>query len=387
MSQRNLALDRVRTFVTLLVLLNHAVVAYTAFSAFYPRNYLLSSAPIVDSHTWIGFNVVTLFNDVFFMPLMFLLSGLFVWSSLTRKGVRTFVWDRVLRLGLPFALCIFVLMPIAYYASFKMTGSSNSFGEFYADNVRNGVWFSGPGWFIWFLLALDIAVIPILLLLPKLIDALNRLSLASFERSDLFVAALAVAAIAAFIPLFFTVGGVAWFSQGPFQVQAARTLIYTVYFLAGVGIGARHLGQGVIAPGGSLARHWRAYLVIAAALFAVLAFLVFGLQAKLFGNLPQWWLLIYSVVFPVTGVAISAAILALFLRFGQGARNLLDPMQPYAYGMFVFHYPICIWLQYALLDWDVHGIIKVAVVLPLTIALSWAAAMLARRLPGAQRVL
>src|ERR1700733_4124635 len=123
MSYRNAALDRARTFITLLVLANHAAVAYTAFGRFYPNHYLWSSAPIVDTQRWIGFNILTLFNDAFFMSLMFFLSGLFIWPSLRRKGVGNFLRARALRLGLPFLALIFMLMPIAYYASFKLTGS------------------------------------------------------------------------------------------------------------------------------------------------------------------------------------------------------------------------------------------------------------------------
>lgn len=119
MSDRNAALDRARTFITVLVLANHTVVAYTAFGRFYPNHYLWSTAPIVDAQKWIGFNVLTLFNDAFFMSLMFFLSGLFVWPSLQRKGVGHFLRDRALRLGVPFLAAILLLMPIAYYASFS----------------------------------------------------------------------------------------------------------------------------------------------------------------------------------------------------------------------------------------------------------------------------
>ena len=122
MSDRNAALDRARTFITLLVLANHSVVGYTQFGRFYPNHYLWSTAPIVDTQRWGGFNVLTLFNDAFFMSLMFLLSGLFVWPSLKRKGIAHFLRDRALRLGLPFLAAIFILMPIAYYASFRLTG-------------------------------------------------------------------------------------------------------------------------------------------------------------------------------------------------------------------------------------------------------------------------
>ena len=51
------------------------------------------------------------------MALMFLLSGLFVWPSLERKGGARFLRDRVLRLGVPFAVAAGILMPLAYYAA------------------------------------------------------------------------------------------------------------------------------------------------------------------------------------------------------------------------------------------------------------------------------
>ena len=176
MSDRNAALDRARTFITVLVLANHSVVGYTQFGRFYPNHYLWSTAPIVDSQRWGGFNALTLFNDAFFMALMFLLSGLFVWPSLKRKSVGHFLRDRMLRLGLPFLAMLFILMPIAYYASFRLTGSKLGFFDFYFRNFQQGVWFDGPGWFIWFLLFLDLLAIPIYLFAPALVDAINRLS-------------------------------------------------------------------------------------------------------------------------------------------------------------------------------------------------------------------
>ena len=53
-------------------------------------------------HDWAGLGLFTGFNDDFFMSLMFFISGLFVWSSLQRKGSASFVRDRLRRLGIPF---------------------------------------------------------------------------------------------------------------------------------------------------------------------------------------------------------------------------------------------------------------------------------------------
>src|SRR5437868_2815648 len=98
---RLVALDRARTFITLLVLIHHSVVNYTHFGS-------------GDSMRWLGFDLVVLFNDSFFMACMFLISGLFVRDSLAPRGSAHFVGHRAVRLGVPIPASIFVLMPLAY---------------------------------------------------------------------------------------------------------------------------------------------------------------------------------------------------------------------------------------------------------------------------------
>ena len=267
---RDAALDRARTFITLLVLANHSVVAYTVFGRFYPNHYLWSTAPIVDSQRWAGFNVLTLFNDAFFMSLMFLLSGLFVWPSLKRKGVGHFLRDRAFRLGLPFLVLIFILMPIAYYASYLLTGAKLGFFDFYQQNFKQGIWFDGPGWFIWFLLFLDLLAIPVFYLAPGLIEAINRLSLKSLQRPALFAAALTSPQFIAYVPMLFKVGAVRWFNFGPLQVQFSRVVLYGVFFFAGMGIGAANIDGGLLARTGALARRWFVWVVAAALSFGAL---------------------------------------------------------------------------------------------------------------------
>jgi hypothetical protein len=390
MSDRNAALDRARTFITLLVLANHSVVGYTQFGRFYPNHYLWSTAPIVDSQRWIGFNVLTLFNDAFFMSMMFLLSGLFVWPSLKRKGIAHFLRDRALRLGLPFLAAIFILMPIAYYASFRLTGAKLGFFEFYLANFQQGIWFDGPGWFIWFLLLLDLLAIPVYLYAPGLVDAIGRLSLKSIQRPVLFAAALTVAAIIAYVPMLFHFGAVRWFNVGPFQVQASRVVLYGVFFFAGIGIGAMRIDEGLLARTGDLARRWALWFVAAACAFGVLTFLINFRRMRL-SNLPGappfWWQSSYGVMYAVACTLICLAILALFLRFGQRKKSVFDPLRDDAYGIYVLHYIPCLWLQYALLDAPMSAIPKALIVFVGTVALSWGVTAGLRKIPGVSRVL
>ena len=83
---REVSFDYLRAFIVLLVLLHHSVLAYAVLWPAQPRTFRILPAPIVDPQRWVGFDVLAAFNDTFFMALMFLLSGLFVWPSLERKG-------------------------------------------------------------------------------------------------------------------------------------------------------------------------------------------------------------------------------------------------------------------------------------------------------------
>ena len=97
---RNLALDRARTFLTLVVLLHHGVIPYTYFGHTDPKSFF-------------GFDMIVLATDSFFMAMFFFLSGLFAWSGIARKGPLSYLSDRLLRIALPFAICAFTVIPLA----------------------------------------------------------------------------------------------------------------------------------------------------------------------------------------------------------------------------------------------------------------------------------
>ena len=144
--EREVSIDYLRAFVTILVLAHHSTLAYTTFAHFDTANFLRSTAPIVDSQRWAFLDYAENFNDVFFMSLMFFISGLFVWPTLRSKGVGTFLRDRLLRLGLPFVVGAALVMPLAYYPSWLAAGQRPGYLGFWLDFLKHG-WSPGPLWF------------------------------------------------------------------------------------------------------------------------------------------------------------------------------------------------------------------------------------------------
>ena len=85
-TNRAIWLDYLRAFITVLVVAHHSSLAYTTFASFNKAAYNASTHPIVDTVRSHGLDIFEDFNDVFFMSLMFLISGIFVLPALARKG-------------------------------------------------------------------------------------------------------------------------------------------------------------------------------------------------------------------------------------------------------------------------------------------------------------
>jgi hypothetical protein len=373
---RNFALDRARTFLTLVVLLHHSVIPYTHFGH-------------TDPKSWIGFDCIILATDSFFMAMFFFLSGLFVWPGLSRKGPLDYLRDRLIRLGLPFVICAFTLIPLAYYAIALRQTPDLSFSAFWWKTVTMGPWPSGPLWFLWVLFAFDIVASILYQLSPRLLDPINRLSLRARERPfEFFLVMLAVTEVL-YIPGRIHFGGNSWFEFGPFSVQHGRVLLYATYFFFGAGIGAANLDRGLLSADGRLAKSDWGWIVAALVPYCLMWVLIY-IKREILGNpdpLPDWYEGIYGFFFAAFSVAILFAILAGFLRFKQSGWSFLDLMQPDAYGMFLVHYPIVLWLQHWMFDFDIPAIAKALIAFVLTVLLSWAATAALRRIPGANQVL
>jgi surface polysaccharide O-acyltransferase-like enzyme len=373
---RDAALDRARTFLTLVVVFHHAVIPYTYFGH-------------TDPKSWIGFDAVVLATDSFFMAMFFFLSGLFVWPSLAHKSPWVFLRDRLFRLGLPFAIAAFTLIPIAYYAITLRHQPDISFSEFWWRTVTAGPWPSGPLWFLWLLLLFDLTASVLYRLSPRLLDPINRKSLRGYERPvEFFLFLVGVSAIV-YVPARLYYGPSHWFEFGPFDVQASRLPLYAAYFFIGAGVGAANFDRGVLSADGRLAKSGWEWVIATLVPYCLLWVLIY-IKREILGNppvLPGWYEAIYGFLFVTFSAAMMFAILAFFLRFKRTGWSILDPMQGDAYGIFLVHYPIVLWLQYWLFDFDLPAIVKALVAFVLTVALSWAVTAALRKIPGATRVL
>jgi glucans biosynthesis protein C len=388
MSKASIALENLRGFVIVMVLAFHSFMAYMVSlppspSPFDAPPYEWTAHPIIDSHRWIGFDLFGAFQFLHLMQLMFFLSGLFVLPSLVRKGARAFLLDRILRLGVPFAAGVALLMPLAYFPVYLVGAINPSWSAFWSHWTALSFWPSGPLWFLWFLLTLNAGAAIVYWIIPRVRELFDRMSAFAGTRPGRFFISLIIVSAFAYLPVAAFFAPWQWVDFGPFAIQPGLAPQYCIYFLAGLVVGACGIERGLLADA-TLSQRWPIWL---AGVFG--AFLLWLVPAALIVNGHDAALLLIAREF---GLVLFAAVgcfgaSAIFLRFATKRRPILASISENAYGIYLFHYVFVIWTQYALLGVEMPAIAKGAIVLAVTLASSWALTVTVSSAPLGARVM
>ena len=143
-TNRNIPFDYLRTFTIIVVVAYHSFVAYSSLAKINLTYPIDTISPITGKETWFGFDLFILYGDTFGMTLLFFISGFFVWKSLTKRGVRKFLQNKAVRLGVPFVAGVLILIPIALYPAQlqvgKIVGLEVNFFDFWIDFAQAGFW-------------------------------------------------------------------------------------------------------------------------------------------------------------------------------------------------------------------------------------------------------
>lgn len=380
-SKRSAAFDYLRSFGVLLVLLHHTLLGYVTFGFLNPYDPMKTWSPIVDSAKWAGFDRIVGANDTFFMPLLFLVSGLFVWQSLRNKGLGRFLLTRLTRLGIPFVLGVIILTPLAYFPTILemrlVYGLELSFGQFVWNFIRAGFNECGPLWFISLLLGFDILVAAFYAVFSKLFSESNRASNLLLDNPVVFTLGLFALSIAAYIPMSDAFDVNQWVAFGPLKVQIVRLFVYALYFLAGVAMGARGLERGAFRRDGALAKYWWAWALAAAGAYAGLSWIFTAAPTS------PW----VRYIFLAEMALMVMGLTAVFIRFTKHGNRVLNHLSRNSYGIYLFHYLVIIWLQYAILRLDLSAGWKAAIVFVGGVTICWIVTAALRRIALVRKVI
>ena len=400
-ANRNNWLDYLRSFVTVLVVAHHSSLAYTTFAHFNKDAYILSTHPIVDTVRWKGLDIFEDFNDVYFMSLLFLISGLFVIQSLENKGVKRFIRDRLRRLFIPFAIGVTLLMLLAYYPAYLLahggglpnvsgtpgatvlpgmsgtpgttvlSGMSKTPGTtvppgmsglraYVVDFFTVEGWPVGPPWFIWVLFAFNLVFAVSYPLLKKGVHKLGILVSQQKEHPLRIGIAWLILTWIAYIPFMHWFGPDSWTGWGPFDFQKSRLFLYFCYFIVGVLIGATDLNTGLLSGESIFVKTGTFWMAGCLAIYALLKLN----EAPLTDLLSHHRLglvsatLIYRTIWVLSCTFSCIALLTTFKEWIRRSSAWWESLSANAYGIYLTHYIFVVWCQYGLLSIHLPAVVK-----------------------------
>ena len=141
-------IDTIRTVLIVMVVMVHASVTYGSVGGWFYVE------PGSDDLTKTLLSLFVTISQAFFMGLFFFISAYFTPGSIDRKGVGTFVKDRLFRLGVPLVLFSVILAkyPLYIYYS-RNAGYTGTLWQFATENLFHYL-DAGPTWFLFALLVL-----------------------------------------------------------------------------------------------------------------------------------------------------------------------------------------------------------------------------------------
>jgi glucans biosynthesis protein C len=269
-------------------------------------------------------------------------------------------------------------MPVTLYPVYLVTAVDPSAAAFWQSYLTLPFWPSGPAWFLWELLLLNIVAAGVHRLAPGWEALLGEMAFLG-TRPSRFFASLVTASALVYAPLAIAFTPWEWLQLGPLALQLSRPLHYAVYFFAGLGVGIHGLENGLLACEGLLARRWAMWL--AAAFTAFLLWIApTALIFELRDAAPLGLQIISDLGFVLSCASSSFFLVAIFLHFARNRSPVLDSLSRNAYGMYLVHYVFVVWLQYALLNAPLFAVAKATIVFGTTLVLSWATSTALRRL-------
>ncbi len=369
--------DGVRYLMIMNVVLFHASMAYSNYAKWWP---------VTESQESLALNVLLSILDVYMMPVLFFVAGVFAVPSMRRHGAGTFMIGKLGRLGIPLMLITVFSNPIvSYVRHVRMHESPIGLFEFWLGQLRSagdiGITFLAgrsteakyidhiSQWHLWFISLLivffalySITHIPALKRLRKsvVIDVPgSRRILLTMMVFGLVTALLVSVFGMCTVPR-------TWVRIGPFLVfQLTRAPIYFGLFVLGAYAYSRKWFEGRTLPGVFWIWGLAAFLLFAANLGFIAAM-------KNHPDMPRWLgAVVNGVLRSFTGLAFTGFFITLCHRFLDRPSAVRRSLGDATYDIYLIHLPIVIGLQYLLQSLSISIHLKILVVFVIAFAACW----------------
>ena len=372
-SSRLFFVDNLKVALIILVVLHHFAVIYGANTPFY---YIEPAY-----HDILALLVLVLFqllNQAYFMGLFFLLSGYFTPGSFDRKGAKFYLKERLLRLGIPTLLYMFILGPIAAIGIYQMPETLTKITTPFTWQQYPTLIGIGPMWFAVMLLIFECGYIAWRIAAKRWANRVaDHLVLPQFR--VIFAFSLVLALTSYLVRIVLPLGkyvlsfpSLAYFPQ------------YLSFYLIGI-VAARYNWLRTL-PGSMGKRGFWLALAVTLLFFPVALSSQLGTPGGFLG-IGTWQSGVYALWDSTFSVGMCLFLITLFRRFFDSAGRPGKLLSQHAFTVYVIHIPIIVLFALAIRFIHIEQLLKFGLAAMIGVPLCFAVAYLVRKIPLASRIL
>lgn len=366
MTNRLPFIDNLRIFCIVIVVFIHSAVTYSCIGSWYYTEPIPSG--VIEK---LFFFLFQTHGQAFTMSLFFFVSGYFIPASIERKGVRTFIIDRIKRLGIPVLIYIFLIHPICI----KLVHPQLNIAEFTVKGFHHLDFLgrTGPLWFALALLLFSILFALIYKYFPSL-------------KTNIIVSDTRIIALIGFITLLaFSIRLVAPIGTSFYNFQFCFFAAYVVFFYLGTQASRSNIMEKItLEPG-------KKWLYIAFGIGLPVWFIalylgeVFEGKMLIIGgfNAPS---LLYALWESMFCVAFIIALSGIAKAKFNYQTNLWKFLSDNTFGIYVFHAPVLISLSILAKGIYINALTKFFIIGFLAIIVSLLVSWLIRLIPRIGRI-
>ena len=371
-------IDHLRAALIILVVLHHAAIVYGAVGPFY-----YVEPPFAYPLTYLVLLMFALFNQAWFMGALFLIAGYFTPGSFERKGSGSFLKSRLVRLGIPLIIWIFVLSPISSIGYWQMPAELTGITNPLSWQVYPFLLGLGVAWFLALLLIFNLGY-AVWRWLTK-----NRGSSSTSEPSSpsylgIGIFILALALVTYLVRIIIPIGK---------EVLDFPTLGYLPQYISLfiVGTVAYRRKWFRTTPGSMGVVGFVTVLVATVLLFP------FALSGSLFSlEVPEVWVFlgggtwlstVYALWDSIFVVGMCLAAITFFRRFFNQESGFGSFLSQQSYAVYVIHVPIIVFIGIALKGIELAAWLKFGLLAVIAVPTCFVLAYLIRKIPGVSKVL
>ena len=368
-------IDNLRWLMIIFVVMMHVNVTYSMIGGWY----YIEEAQL-DLFQILYFGMYGSFTQAYFMGLLFFIAGYFVPASYNRKGFGLFTKERSIRLGIPSLIYMLIIHPVCIIILNHYQKWNLDIPELYLNNIRTFSFLDDTGP-MWFALAL---------LIFSLVYALTRklgLGAETVAKKNP-VNSKQILAAALFISVF-TFGTRILFPIGTniFNFQLCFFPQYIVLFILGIIFSRRKLMLNLPYR---LGMNWfKLTLIIGIPVWLLI--MIFGEAAtqgfEAFEGHFSWQSAAYSFWESFFCVGICSGLIVLFREKVNTQGRISKFLSANAFGVYVFHAPILIFISMLFKDTDMYPFFKYLLVAIITLPASFTVSYLVRRIPGVSYII